>query len=84
MGLNQGPPDYESDALTNWAIGPFAVSFQKIVCSISQICSISQKSILYGVRLFGYGGAKVIGFCQFSNFLGWFFALNFMIAVRVE
>ena len=22
MGLNHGPPDYESDALTNWAIGP--------------------------------------------------------------
>ena len=22
LGLNQGPPDYESDALTNWAIGP--------------------------------------------------------------
>ena len=22
LGLNQGPPDYESDALTNCAIGP--------------------------------------------------------------
>ena len=28
LGLNQGPPDYESDALTNWAIGPFSV-FEK-------------------------------------------------------
>ena len=22
LGSNQGPPDYESGALTNWAIGP--------------------------------------------------------------
>ena len=29
LGSNQGPPDYESGALTNWAIGPFG--FSKLV-----------------------------------------------------
>ncbi len=26
LGLNQGPPDYESGALTSWAIGPESFS----------------------------------------------------------
>ena len=51
LGLNQGPTDYESVALTNWAIGPrhFCLlclqKYKKIVESYYQLCWFSCLSL---------------------------------------
>ena len=37
LDSNQGPPDYESGALTNWAIGPeYCLNIQKKYAKIDQ------------------------------------------------
>ena len=53
MGLNQGLPDYESGALTNWAMGPALLQSE---CKVKR--NISKLQILRGVFAF---------FCVFNK-----------------
>ena len=64
LGLNQGPPDYESGALTNWAIGPKWKLYNTIPFSECKFTTLLQNT-------------QVIYFKFYLNFsINWFFEIH--------